>query len=88
VSLGALILTYPLDTIKYWFNKIRKIIQLNNNSRPILFNNARGAFTYVKKEMSLTALFNGMQVSMLKTLMFLPIFGLCSTLVNNPLSSF
>lgn len=32
--------------------------------------------------MSISALFNGMQVSIVKTLMFLPVYTACSTLLS------
>ena len=52
------------------------MLQLNNISSPIIFKNGRSVVTYLQREASMAALYNGMTASVVKSLLFLPTFVL------------
>jgi hypothetical protein len=52
------------------------MIQLNNISSPSMFKNGRSVVSYLKRDESLASLYNGMTVSVVKSLLFLPTFVL------------
>lgn len=49
---------------------------MNNISSPSIFKNGRSAITYIKREASMGALYNGIIASTVKSLLFLPTFVL------------
>jgi hypothetical protein len=50
------------------------MIQLNNISSPGIFKNGRSVMAYLKREASMGVLYNGILASIVKSLLFLPIY--------------
>lgn len=81
-AVSALVLVHPLDTLNYLIWYIRKIIQLDNLSSPSIFKHELSAVNYIKRDSSLKSLYNGLTISVVKSLMFLPTYFIAHQLMT------